>query len=170
MADRRPFPNIACIWKVLHSDKACAFQTNICFDYMKTRSEGQQWLHQLTKEKAMNAKEFDELAGRIEALARVMLHLVGRLEDGEVIDGPAMAEGLRRSIVINDQSNLLMKVAKRTLDNAADIMDESRDYRKFRALAMTPPKRGGRQSKCAVNGTFDKGTGQSKATPKRRAA
>jgi len=89
----------------------------------------------------MNAEDFDELAGRIEGLARVVLHLVARLEDGAVIDGPAMAEGLRHSIVLNAGSGLLMVTAKRTLENAASALDEARQWRKFRKRVVTPPTR-----------------------------
>ncbi|MDO8931888.1 MAG: hypothetical protein Q7U97_05800 [Rhodocyclaceae bacterium] len=88
----------------------------------------------------MNADEFDVLAGRIEGLARMVLHLVARLEDGDVIDGPAMAEGLRHSIVLKPEAGALMVTAQRTLENAADTLDEARRWRKFRQQAMTPPK------------------------------
>lgn len=89
----------------------------------------------------MNADEFEQLAGRIEGLARMVLHLVARLEDGGVIDGPAMAEGLRHSIVLNSGAGGVMAIAQRTLENAANTLDEARRWRKFRRQAVTPPKR-----------------------------
>ncbi len=89
----------------------------------------------------MNADEFEQLAGRIEGLARMVLHLVARLEDGGAIDGPAMAEGLRRSIVLNAGAGGVMVIAQRTLENAADTLDEARRWRRFRRQAVTPSKR-----------------------------
>lgn len=96
----------------------------------------------------MNADELNELAGRIEGLARVVFHLVARLEDGGAIDGPALAEGLRHSVVLSGDSSVLMVTAKRTLDKAAAAMDEARQWRKFRRQVETPAKRppGGRKA------------------------
>lgn len=88
----------------------------------------------------MNADEFEQLAGRIEGLARMVLHLVARLEDGGMIDGPAMAEGLRHSIVLNPGAGGVMITAQRTLENAANTLDEARRWRKFRRQAVMPPK------------------------------
>lgn len=80
----------------------------------------------------MHADDFDELAGRIEGLARTVLHLAARLEDSGVIDGPALAEGLRGGIVLTDGAGVLMTTAKRTMDNAANTLDEARRWRRFR--------------------------------------
>jgi len=97
----------------------------------------------------MTAHEMDylnDLAGRIEGLARVLLHVIAKLEDGGTIDGPALADGLRQSIVLTTRSDPLMQSAKRTLDNAANALDEARHWRKFRrqvdgAGGATPRKR-----------------------------
>lgn len=89
----------------------------------------------------MQGDDFNELAGRIEGLARVVLHLVARLEDDGVIDGPAMAEGLRGSIVLNEHSGSLMRTAKRTLDEAANALDEARRWRRFRRQIGVPAAR-----------------------------
>lgn len=88
----------------------------------------------------MNAGEFEQLAGRIEGLARMVLHLVARLEDDDVIDGPAMAEGLRHSIVLNAGAGGVMVIAQRTLEHAADTLDDARRWRKFRRQVMAKPK------------------------------
>jgi hypothetical protein len=81
----------------------------------------------------MYADDFDELAGRIEGVARMMMHLVARLEDDGKIDGPAFVRGLRGSVVITDDSGRLMQAAKRTLDNTARALDDAREWRRFRA-------------------------------------
>lgn len=89
----------------------------------------------------MKADEFSVLAGRIEGLARMVLHLAARLEDEGYIDGPAMAEGLRHSIVLTPGSDALMATAQRTLESAANTLDEARRWRKFRRQAV-PPRMG----------------------------
>lgn len=94
----------------------------------------------------MNANDFEVLAGRIEGLARLVMHLVARLEDEGHIDGPAMAEGLRHSIELRQDATNMMKIAKRTLNNAADTLDEARRWRTFRkqlipAVKQTPERR-----------------------------
>lgn len=89
----------------------------------------------------MNAGEMNELAGRIEGLARMVFHLIARLEDGGVINGLALAEGLRHSVVLNECSDALMISAKRTLDKAASAIDDARQWRKFRRQVAMPAKR-----------------------------
>ena len=44
----------------------------------------------------------NDLAGRIEGLGRVILHVVAKLEDGGVIDGQEFSDGLRGSVVLAD--------------------------------------------------------------------
>lgn len=87
----------------------------------------------------MNADDLNELAGRIEAVGRSVMHLVARLEDAGVIDGVGYVEGLRSSVVIKPDSSVLMRSAKAALVRAADAMDEARQWRRFRQ-AVTPVK------------------------------
>lgn len=44
----------------------------------------------------MTELDFDELAGRIDAVGHVLLFLIADLEDHGVIDGPALSQRLRR--------------------------------------------------------------------------
>lgn len=88
----------------------------------------------------MTVDDLNDLAGRVEGLARVVFHLVARLEDSGVIDGPDFAEGLRKSIVLKDDASVLMVSAKRTLDHAANTLNEARRWRKFRREIDMPAK------------------------------
>jgi hypothetical protein len=89
---------------------------------------------------AMTANELNELAGRIEGLGRALMHLVARLEDSGVIDGPDYTNGLRQSFVLKSDASLLMWSAKNAIERAADALDEARDWRRFRRQAVTPAK------------------------------
>lgn len=87
----------------------------------------------------MDVDQMNELAGRIEAVGRSVMHLVARLEDAGVIDGVGYAEGLRCSVVIKPDSSVLMRSAKAALERSADALDEARQWRRFRQ-AVTPGK------------------------------
>ena len=92
----------------------------------------------------MNAYDeecLNDLAGRIEGVGRMVFHLVARLEDAGLIDGAILAEGLRHSIVLNNDYDVLMKTAKRTLDKAANSIDEARQWRRFRRQVDAPVRR-----------------------------
>lgn len=86
----------------------------------------------------MNA--MNELAGRIEGLGRTVMHLVARLEDAGLIDGPAFADGLRQTFALKPDASLLMLSANATVNRAADALDEARDWRRFRRQAVTPAR------------------------------
>lgn len=83
----------------------------------------------------MNASELNqlnELAGRIEGVGRVLLHLVAKLEDSGLIDGQDFVRGLRGSIVLGATPHPLMPSAKTAMERAADALDEARRWRRFR--------------------------------------
>ena len=93
----------------------------------------------------MSANHIDhmnDLAGRVEGLGRVILHLIAQLEDGGVIDGPRLADELRDSIVVNERSDVLMCSARRTVNNAANALDEARRWRAFRREVERPTRHG----------------------------
>ena len=83
-------------------------------------------------------KCLNDLAGRIEGLGRVILHVVAKLEDGGVIDGQELSDGLRGSVVLAENPTALMCAAKRTLDNTANALDEARRWRAFRREVARP--------------------------------
>lgn len=88
-----------------------------------------------------NIYEPNELAGQIEGLGRMLLILVASLEDVGFLDGPAYSAGMRRSIVLNEQSDIVMTTAHQTLLRIAGSLDDARRWREFRRQAVTPVKR-----------------------------
>ncbi len=85
-----------------------------------------------------NIYEPNELAGQIEGLGRMILILVASLEDVGFLDGPAYTSGLRKSIVLNEQSDIVMTTAHETLMRIAGSLDDARQWRAFRRQALTP--------------------------------
>lgn len=77
--------------------------------------------------------EFDELAGRIEGVARALLHLTAELEDRRVIDGPRLSRGWRRALRARQQDTPLRTAASRTLRELAQALDDARSLRQARA-------------------------------------
>lgn len=89
----------------------------------------------------MTDEQMNELAGRIEGMGRALMHLVARLEDDGVIDGPAYTNGLRQTFVLKPEASLLLWSAKNAVERAADALDEAREWRRFRRQAVTPAQR-----------------------------
>jgi len=77
----------------------------------------------------MNESEWNELAGRIEACARMTLALAARMEDAGIIDGPQFSEQLRHSVQPGDASPEHLRNAQRVLREAADSLDAARARR-----------------------------------------
>ena len=80
----------------------------------------------------MENRDFDELAGRIEAVARLSLNLVAVLEDKGFMDGAVFAEALRTGIRAPEDSPVL-QAAQRTARQLAESIDSSRRFRQSRA-------------------------------------
>lgn len=80
----------------------------------------------------MDQYHFNELAGQIEGLGRMILHLTAHLEDAGLLDGPRFTDGLRHSIVVRKDDAGLMASAQQTLIRVTQSMDEAREWRKFR--------------------------------------
>ncbi len=81
----------------------------------------------------MNTDEFTELAGRIEAVTRVVLHAVAALEDRNIIDGPHFVAGLRQSVQPQPDSPTHLAVAQARLQELAENLDGARAVRQSRA-------------------------------------
>lgn len=81
----------------------------------------------------MNTDEFTELAGRIEAVARVVLHAVAVLEERSIIDGPRFSAGLRQSVQTQPDSPAHLAVAQERLQELAENLDDARAVRQSRA-------------------------------------
>ena len=96
----------------------------------------------------MNELEFNELAGRIEGLSRVVLRLVATLEDAQLIDGPRFADGLRGSVRPRGPDDQILVRAFQVLDDVADALDAARGRRQsagdpaeIRESRMQPSRR-----------------------------
>lgn len=75
--------------------------------------------------------DFDELAGRIEGLARALLHTVAELEAAGLMDGPRLA-GAWRSGAPARHRLPAMQTAGRTLRELAQALDDARSWRQAR--------------------------------------
>ena len=77
----------------------------------------------------MGGNDSQELAGRIDAVFMAFGALVAELEDGGVIDGPHLAEGLRRSAAGRQTDTPSKAASARTLLQIAERLDEARGNR-----------------------------------------
>lgn len=84
--------------------------------------------------------QLNDLAGRVEALGRMILHLTARLEDAGLLDGPSYTDGLRQSIVLQEGAGILMNSAQEALIRVSKAIDEAREWRKFRRQAVPQRK------------------------------
>ncbi|MDZ7862428.1 hypothetical protein [Acidovorax sp.] len=75
----------------------------------------------------MDARHFDELAGRIEGVGQALLYLTAALEMQGVIDGPRLSQAWRSA----QQPNVLpvLETARRTLHELAGTLDGARTAR-----------------------------------------
>ncbi len=83
----------------------------------------------------MEDRDFNELAGRIEGVARVVLGLAAELEISQVVDGPHFTRNLRGCIKPDADSQAHLHVAARTVMELAKTLDDARGWRRFRATA-----------------------------------
>ena len=79
----------------------------------------------------MQARDFDELAGRIEGIGQAVLHLAAVLEMQAVIDGPQLSQAWRAA----QRPNALpvLEAARHTLNEMAQALDDARKCRLSRA-------------------------------------
>lgn len=78
----------------------------------------------------MNSQEFDELAGRIEGIGRMVLALIADIEDRELLSGVRFSESLRSSAEALCFEGPSLASTKRTLLETADALDAARGARK----------------------------------------
>ncbi|WP_156521174.1 hypothetical protein [Halothiobacillus diazotrophicus] len=81
----------------------------------------------------MQPNDFTELAGRIEAVTRVMLHMAVELEERGIIDGPQFSAGLRESLRPSPVASGHLFVARDRLQELAGNLDAARATRRSRA-------------------------------------
>ena len=73
----------------------------------------------------MQTEEFDELAGRIEGVARAVLLLAEMMERETCMDGPTLTRQWRESIAPQTEPGL-MDAACKTLQDMAQSLDDAR--------------------------------------------
>lgn len=82
----------------------------------------------------MTDQEFNELAGKIEAVARLSTAVVAMLEDKGIIDGPLFADAIRNDLHLTQDSPSHFAEAQKAMRHMADLMDEARANRQRRLL------------------------------------
>ena len=80
-------------------------------------------------EEAMHTAEFEELAGRIDALSHAVLHVAAELELMQVIDGPRLTRSWRARRMCSQGTDLRRECAHKVLSQLADLLEQSRLHR-----------------------------------------
>lgn len=76
----------------------------------------------------MEQRSLDELAGRIDGVARALLQLTAALEMAEVIDGTRVSQGWRGTA--RTQAEPALQASRQVLLEMADLLDEARAARR----------------------------------------
>lgn len=77
----------------------------------------------------MQDTDWNELAGRIEGVSRLVLNLTAALEDIGIIDGPRLSATLREC-GLKQAGVGHLQVAERTLGELAQALDDARSWRR----------------------------------------
>ncbi len=88
----------------------------------------------------MRKSEFNELAGRIEAVARLAMNLVAEMEDAGFMDGERFAQRLRRGVPhppagASQYQQAVLASAVQALLQMADSIDATRSRRQSQECA-----------------------------------
>ena len=78
-----------------------------------------------------------ELAGRIEAVSKFVLHLAAELEMTGALDGPVFCQQLRGPARMEDQVEYI-RIARQRLGRMADWLDEGRAAREALLASARP--------------------------------
>ena len=77
----------------------------------------------------MHTAEFEELAGRVDAVSHALLHVAAELELMQLIDGPRLTKAWRELRMGSQGSDLRKQSAEMVLGQLADLLDEARANR-----------------------------------------
>jgi hypothetical protein len=77
----------------------------------------------------MHTAEFEELAGRIDALSHAVLVVAAELELMELIDGPRLTQAWRSTRMGTGSTDLRRETAHGVLGQLADLLDGARANR-----------------------------------------
>ena len=83
----------------------------------------------------MHTAEFEEMAGRVDALSHALLHVAAELELMQLIEGPRLTKAWRGLRMGNQGSDLRRQSAHLVLGQLADLLDEARAYRAHQSMA-----------------------------------
>lgn len=77
----------------------------------------------------MHTAEFEELAGRVDAVSHALLHVAAELELMQLIDGPRLTRAWRGLRMGSQGSDLRRQSAALVLEQLADLLDQAREHR-----------------------------------------
>ncbi len=78
----------------------------------------------------MHSTEFEELAGRVEAIGRALLRLTAGLEMERLIDGPRVAQMWRDAVPEHQAADSpVLHCARHCLHELAQQLDDARSFR-----------------------------------------
>ena len=85
----------------------------------------------------MGESDFNELAGRIEAVGRLAMNLVAELEDAGLMDGEAFAKRLRRGIphpkaAATEHQHAVLGSTVQAVQQIAESIENERNWRQSR--------------------------------------
>lgn len=83
----------------------------------------------------MTDRDFNELAGRIEGLSRLVLNMAAMLEEASIIDGPRLCAVLRNdSKLLEGSTGKHMATAQLVLHQLAEELEFARNARQSRSV------------------------------------
>lgn len=80
----------------------------------------------------MDSRDFNELAGRIDAMGHALLRVVAELEVAQVIDGPRVSQAWRQVVAQQRPEDERQEVIQALLHRMADLLDDARQHRAIR--------------------------------------
>lgn len=80
----------------------------------------------------MNTTEFDELAGRIEGVGRMVLALIADLESRELLNGERFVQALRSTAQALHFEQAHLEATRRTMLETAKALESAREVRRTR--------------------------------------
>ncbi|MEG1278813.1 MAG: hypothetical protein RSD57_14650 [Comamonas sp.] len=81
----------------------------------------------------MHTTEFEELAGRIDALSHALLHVAAELEVMQLINAPRLTKAWRELRMCSQGTDLRRESAHTVLSQLACLLEQSRSHRDSRS-------------------------------------
>ena len=90
----------------------------------------------------MHTAEFEELAGRVDAVSHALLHVAAELELMQLIEGPRLTKAWRGLRMDSQGSDLRKQSAALVLEQLADLLDQAREHRAHQSARPHGKSRG----------------------------